>query len=109
MVSSLSELIPPSGKMTTIFPSLSLETTSWKEDRAKFYQNFSLSLLEFKGCVGFDWFEYMDNDPATTPGLSNKGMLDCNGEEYTELTSTMQEVNTQKYNLIRFFDERNHK
>jgi len=84
-------------------------TVKNQADRAKFYQNFSLSLLECKGCVGFDWFEYMDNDPATTPDLSNKGMLDCNGEEYTELTSAMQEVNTQKYNLVRFFDERNHK
>ena len=78
-------------------------------DRAKFYQNFTLSLLECKGCVGYDWFEYMDSDPDSYQNISNKGMHDRNGEEYTELTSAMQEVNTQKYNLVRFFDERNHK
>ena len=78
-----------------------------QESRGKFYQNFALSLLECKGCVGFDWFEYMDIDP-NAPGadLSNKGMHDVNGEEYAELTSSMQIVNTQKYNLVSFFDER---
>ena len=79
--------------------------------RGQFYQNFALSLLECKGCVGFDWFKYWDNDPEDlTTDLSNrnsnKGMIDNDGNEYTDLTKYMEELNTQKYNLIKFFDAR---
>ena len=35
-----------------------------QQDRGFFYQNFTLALLESKGCVGWHWFRYMDNDPA---------------------------------------------
>ena len=37
---------------------------------------------------------------------SNKGIYDNNGNEYTELTKQMAELNNQKYNLIDFFDKR---
>ena len=61
--------------------------------------------------MGFDWFKFLDNDPDDlTTDLSNrnanKGVYDNYGNEYTELTSYMQELNTQKYNLIKFFDAR---
>jgi len=75
-------------------------TVRTQSDRGKFYQNFALSLLECGGCVGFDWFKY--NNKAS----SNMGIVDYNAEEYTVLTSYMQELNTQKYNLINFFDAR---
>ena len=80
-------------------------------ERGKYYQNFALSLLECKGCVGFDWFKYWDNDPDDlTTDLSNrnanKGIIDNDGNEYTELTEYMEELNNQKYNLIKFFDAR---
>ena len=76
-------------------------------DRGKFYQNFALSLLECKGCIGFDWFKYWDDDlVSSTSDHSNKGMLDNNGEEYAPLVNSMKELNTQKYNLIEFFDAR---
>lgn len=75
-------------------------TVRTQADRGKFYQNFALSLLECGGCVGFDWFKY--NNKAN----SNMGIVDYNAEEYTELTNQMKEVNTQKYNLIKFFDAR---
>ena len=82
-------------------------TVRTQADRGRFYQNFALSLLECKGCVGFDWFQYWDNDPVSSVSdKSNKGMMSSNGEEYTALTSAMIELNTQKYNLISFFDKR---
>ena len=68
-------------------------------------------LMECKGCVGFDWFKYWDNDP-THAGAdpsnrdSNKGMYSNEGKEYTALSDYMKELNTQKYTLINFFDER---
>ena len=86
-------------------------TVRTQEDRGKFYQNFALSLLECKGCIGFDWFQYFDNDPDNTAAdesnrNSNKGMYDNNANEYTDLTKYMNELNNQKYSLIEFFDER---
>ena len=33
-------------------------------------------------------------------------LYDNNGNEYTELTKYMSELNNQKYNLIKFFDAR---
>ena len=86
-------------------------TVRTQADRGRFYQNYALSLLECKGCVGFDWFRYWDNDPndmSADPSNrdSNKGIISNNGEEYTELTDYMKELNNQKYNLIGFFDER---
>ena len=86
-------------------------TVKNQEDRGRFYQNFALSLLEFGGCVGFDWFLYWDNDPDNLGAdlsnrNSNKGIIDNNGDEYTDLTKYMGELNNQKYNLIEFFDAR---
>jgi len=86
-------------------------TVRTQNDRGMFYHNFALQLLECKGCVGFDWFLYRDNDP-NDPNAdlsnrdSNKGIVDNNGVEYTELTKYMGELNNQKYTLIDFFDGR---
>ena len=86
-------------------------TVRTQNDRGLFYQNYALQLLECKGCVGFDWFKYLDNDP-TDPSAdisnrdSNKGIVDNQGNEYTEFTKYVEELNKQKYNIISFMDER---
>jgi hypothetical protein len=86
-------------------------TVKNQNDRGIFYQNYALQLLECKGCVGFDWFRYLDNDPDDltadeTNRNANKGIIDNNCNEYTELTAYMGELNNQKYNLINYFDQR---
>ncbi len=86
-------------------------TVKDQNDRGLFYQNYALQLLECKGCVGFDWFKYLDNDPDDLSAdesnrNSNKGIVDSYASEYTELTEYMSELNNQKYTLIKFFDER---
>jgi hypothetical protein len=86
-------------------------TVKDQKARGQFYQNFALSLLECKGCVGFDWFKYLDNDPDDLSAdlsnrNSNKGFVDNEGNEYTELAEYMGELNNQKYNIIKFFDAR---
>ncbi len=86
-------------------------TVKNQNDRGLFYQNYALQLLECKGCVGFDWFKFLDNDPEDlstdeSNRNANKGIIDNNADEYTVLTDYMKELNTQKYNLIKFFDER---
>ena len=86
-------------------------TVRTQADRGLFYHNFALSLLEFGGCVGFDWFKYWDNDPTDldvdeSNRNANKGIYTNEYEEYTELTSMMERLNNQKYRLIDFFDGR---
>lgn len=34
-----------------------------QSDRGAFYQSFTLGLIESRGCVGWHWFKYRDNDP----------------------------------------------
>ena len=86
-------------------------TVKTQEDRGMFYQNFALGLMECKACVGFDWFKYWDNDPDdlsadSSNRDSNKGMFSTTHEEYTALTKYMNELNNNKYSLIKFFDAR---
>jgi hypothetical protein len=86
-------------------------TVKNQDDRGKFYQNYALQLLECKGCVGFDWFQFLDNDPDNLSAdesnrNSNKGIYSNYAEEYTALTKYMDELNNQKYNLVKYFDER---
>lgn len=78
-------------------------------DRAAFYQNYALKLLECRGCVGFDWFKTWDNDPDNLKAdlsnrNSNKGIYNNDYEEYTEVTCAMAELNRNAYRLIDYFD-----
>lgn len=80
-----------------------------QEDRGWFYQNFTMELLKSRGCVGWHWFTYMDNDPEnmhTDPSNrdSNKGVVRWNFEPYTVLLEEMQQLNDRVWNLIQYFD-----
>lgn len=78
-------------------------------DRGKFYQNFTLGLLETGGCVGWHWFKYRDNDPTSKTADpsnldSNKGIVNLRLEPYVPLLSAMHELNRQIYSLAAYFD-----
>jgi len=78
-------------------------------DRGRFYQNFTLGLLESGGCVGWHWFKYRDNDPnskgADPSNLdSNKGIVNLSFEPYAPLLAAMHELNGQAYSLVAYFD-----
>lgn len=81
-----------------------------QEDRGRFYQNFALKLLETKNCVGFHWFQYLDNDPTAVAGDasnvdSNKGIISIyTYKPYEPLVTEMAELNKQVYSLIDYFD-----
>jgi len=80
-------------------------------DRGRFYQNFTLGLLESGGCVGWHWFKYRDNDPnakgADPSNLdSNKGIVKLSLEPYTPLMESMAELNRQVYSLADYFNRR---
>jgi hypothetical protein len=80
-----------------------------QRDRALFYQNFTLGLLESRGCVGWHWFKYADNDPANPKADpsnrdGNKGIVNCAYQPYTELLEAMQALNAQVYPLTTFLN-----
>lgn len=64
-----------------------------QEDRAIFYENFALKLMENPGSVGWHWFRYMDNND------SNKGMVDENYNWYETLRSSFSKINHNAYEL----------
>ncbi|WP_414664061.1 glycoside hydrolase 5 family protein [Horticoccus sp. 23ND18S-11] len=80
-------------------------------DRGRFYQNFTLGLIETGGCVGWHWFKYRDNDPASKTADpsnldSNKGIVNLRLEPYAPLLAAMRELNRQVYSLAEYFDRR---
>lgn len=66
-------------------------------DRAKFYQHFSLGLLEIPSCIGWHWFKYRDSS-------NNAGIVDNENEPYDILWKSMGEINQRAYSLINYFD-----
>jgi hypothetical protein len=82
-----------------------------QKDRGLFYQNYNLALLESKNCVGWHYFKYQDNDPTAT-GVdpsnvdANKGIVDNEYNAWLPMMGKMKELNTQVYDIIRYFDSK---
>ena len=81
-------------------------------DRGRFYQNFTLGLLQSKVCVGWHWFRYSDNAPnqkGTDPSNrdANKGIVTAHYEAYPTLLQDMKAINERAYGLALFFDKEN--
>lgn len=82
-----------------------------QEDRGKFYQNFTLGLMESKVCIGWDWFKYIDNDPEAkrvdpSNTDSNKGIVSNRYDPYEPLLASMREINDRSYKIIDQFDDK---
>ncbi len=82
-----------------------------QRDRGLFYENFTLSLLESKGCVGWHWFKYIDNDPddkKSDPSNrdSNKGIVSNRYEPHADVLASMKRINEHTYRIIDHFDAR---
>jgi hypothetical protein len=82
-----------------------------QRERGAFYENFTLGLLQSKVCVGWQWFKYIDNDPADTktdPSNrdANKGLLNNRYEAYALLQASMKAINERVYPLADYFDSR---
>ncbi len=83
-----------------------------QNDRGIHYQNFCLTLLQIKNCVGWHWFRYQDNDPTDksadpSNNDSNKGIVTTSFETYSSLIDKMRQLNTVVYDLIKYFDKKN--
>jgi hypothetical protein len=82
---------------------------STQADRGIHYQNFLLSFMQNKNCIGIHWFRYQDNDPKDTSADpsnldSNKGMVNVDYEWYTPLVNAMSQINNRKFRLIKHLD-----
>ena len=67
-----------------------------QEDRAKFFENFTLALIEHPGCVGYHYFRYIDNND------SNKGLLDGNYQWWEPMKNSFFKVARDIYALREF-------
>ncbi|MDP6038055.1 MAG: hypothetical protein QGG64_05860, partial [Candidatus Latescibacteria bacterium] len=76
-------------------------------DRGRFYQNFTLGLLESKSCIGWFWHTYRDTKDL--PNGSNKGFLSIRYEPFDDLVEMAREINTQVYPLTSYFDSQSRK
>lgn len=82
-----------------------------QQDRADYYHNFTLRMLECRNMVGWYWLQYIDNDPNNGIGDlssrdSNKGIVSNTHNEYTVLTSAMAEINKNIYKITQYFDNK---
>ena len=82
-----------------------------QQDRADYYHNFTLRMLECQNMVGWYWLQYIDNDPNNGIGDlssrdSNKGIISNTHNEYTVLTSAMAELNKNIYKITQYFDKK---
>jgi hypothetical protein len=80
-----------------------------QRDRGRYYENFTLSLMENRGCVGWHWFKYIDNDPADKKADpsnrdSNKGIVTNRYEPHADLVNAMRRLNERAYRIIEYFD-----
>ena len=84
-------------------------TVKTQADRGRFYEHFTLGLLESRGCVGWHWFKYADNDPADTKADpsntdSNKGIVNNRYAPFPPLLAAMKRINERVYGLADYFD-----
>ena len=94
-----------SGLKNTAGAGFYVETQS---DRADFYENFTIKLLESNNCVGWQLFHYMDNDPNSGTAdassvNSNKGIYSNEYELYTDFTDRIAVLNKNVYKLVSYF------
>ena len=93
-------------------------TVATQQDRADFFQTYTLRLLECKNFIGWHWFQYIDNDPHPEVIFkedgktwrdqssidANKGIVDNYHRPYETLRDAMAEINKNVYRLIDHFD-----
>lgn len=83
-----------------------------QSDRGLFYQNYCLSLLQSKSCIGWHWFKYQDNDPTFTKADpsnndANKGIVNNDYKVYQSLLDEMKKLNTNRFQLIELLNKSN--
>ncbi len=76
-----------------------------QEERGKYYETFSLGLLDDPSVVGFHWFRYRDNNVDAAHLVdwsnrdSNKGFYDVDYHPYMPLENRARAVNKRVYSI----------
>ena len=76
-----------------------------QDERGKFYEAFSLGLLDDPSVVGFHWFRYRDNNVDAAHLVdwsnrdSNKGFYDVDYQPYMDLEVRARSVNKRVYGI----------
>ncbi|MEE9346826.1 MAG: hypothetical protein V3U82_01435 [Robiginitomaculum sp.] len=76
-----------------------------QDERGKFYETFSLGLLDDPSVVGFHWFRYRDNNVDAAHLVdwsnrdSNKGFYDVDYQAYAPLETRARTINSRVYGL----------
>ncbi|WP_395626275.1 hypothetical protein [Daejeonella sp.] len=83
-----------------------------QNDRGLFYQNYCLSLLESKSCIGWHWFKFQDNDPKYTKADpsnndANKGIVNNDYQFYSPLLKSFKDLNINSYLILEYFNKNN--
>jgi len=81
-----------------------------QDERGHYYQGFVLNMIESKVFVGWQWFKYMDNDPAYPNNHfsninANKGIITREYKTWDTFLSHMKEMNINTYSLVEYFDK----
>ncbi|MEX0986192.1 MAG: DNRLRE domain-containing protein [Bacteroidales bacterium] len=67
-------------------------------DRAIYFENFTLKMLESRGCVGVQWHRFQDD---INPYV-NKGFINENGAWYVPLKSSLTKITKDMYGLRNY-------
>lgn len=82
-----------------------------QEERGLFFENFTMKLLQCPGCIGWNYFMYIDNDPEDPNATSgetdgNKGIVTCEFERYSPLIKRMKELQNNVFNLVKYYQKK---
>ncbi len=76
-----------------------------QKERAQGFENFILNFMEWPNFVGYEYYEYHHSKSGNTYSGS-QGIINDFGVYDPEFTASIAEINSNAYNLIRFFDYR---
>jgi hypothetical protein len=66
-----------------------------QKDRALYFENIVIRFLESKGCVGYQWHKFQDDN-------SNRGLIDLDENWYLEMSDALTKINKDIYNFRTF-------
>jgi len=69
-------------------------------ERGRMYRQFAENVFSLPYIIGWNWCGYIDNLEEWEKGTQHSGIKNAYGENYTELTDVMKEVNASIYDTI---------
>lgn len=73
-------------------------STATQEDRAKYFEHISCEAIKNRNVIGYTWYQYSDIESPR--GTINRGIVDKDGNIYTELYDSMKKINSNTEEII---------